>query len=48
MRLLTIAVRVLSLLEYGIRRQLAQTPAVEPLRGLAAGQPNRSTRPAHR
>lgn len=43
-RLLTIAVRVLSLLEYGIRQQLAQTPAVEPLRGLYAGQPNRSTR----
>lgn len=43
-RLLTIAVRVLSLLEYGIRQQLAADPAADPLRGLSAGQPNRSTR----
>lgn len=43
-RLLTIAVRVLSLLEYGIRQQLAQEAAAEPLRGLYAGQPSRSTR----
>jgi transposase len=43
-RVLTIAVRVLSLLEYGIRQQLAAAPETEPLRGLYAGQPNRSTR----
>ena len=43
-RLLTIAVRVLSLLEYGIRRSLADAPQEEPLRGLYAGQPTRSTR----
>lgn len=43
-RLLTIAVRVLSLLEYGIRQQLAAAPEAEPLRGLYAGQPSRSTR----
>jgi transposase len=43
-RLLTIAMRVLSLLEYGIRRSLAQAPQEEPLQGLYAGQPNRKTR----
>jgi len=43
-RLLTIAVRVLSLLEYGIRRNLAEAPQEEPLQGLYAGQPNRTTR----
>ena len=43
-RLLTIAVRVLSLLEYGIRRNLAEAPQEEPLHGLYAGQPNRTTR----
>jgi transposase len=43
-RVLTLAVRVLSLLEYGIRRSLADAPHEEPLRGLYAGQPNRSTR----
>ncbi len=43
-RLLTIAVRVLSLLEYGIRQQLAQNPEAPPLTGLYAGQPSRSTR----
>jgi transposase len=43
-RLLTIAVRVLSLLEYGIRQNLAQEPQVEPLKGLYAGQPSRGTR----
>jgi transposase len=43
-RLLTIAVRVLSLLEYGIRRKLAEAPQEEPLQGLYAGQPNRKTR----
>ena len=36
--------RVLSLLEYGIRRKLAEAPQEEPLRGLYAGQPTRSTR----
>jgi transposase len=41
---LTIALRVLSLLEYGIRQQLAQEPSGEPLTGLYAGQPNRPTR----
>ncbi len=43
-RLLTIAVRVLSLLEYGIRRNLAEAPQEEPLQGRYAGQPNRTTR----
>ncbi len=43
-RLLTIAVRVLSLLEYGIRRNLAEAPQEKPLHGLYAGQPNRTTR----
>jgi transposase len=43
-RLLTIAVRVLSLLEYGIRQSLAQEPQAEPLKGLYAGQPSRGTR----
>ena len=43
-RLLTIAVRVLSLLEYGIRQRLAQEPLAEPLQGLYAGQPSRGTR----
>jgi len=43
-RVLTIAVRVLSLLEYGIRQHLAQEPTAEPLTGLYAGQPNRATR----
>jgi transposase len=43
-RVLTIAIRVLSLLEYGIRQHMAATPEDEPLRGLYAGQPNRSTR----
>jgi transposase len=43
-RLLTIAVRVLSLLEYGIRRSLADVPQEEPLHGLYAGQPTRKTR----
>ncbi|NJN16820.1 MAG: transposase [Oscillochloris sp.] len=43
-RLLTIAVRVLSLLEYGIRRSLAEAPQEEPLQGLYAGQSNRKTR----
>lgn len=43
-RLLTIAVRVLSLLEYGIRRSLAQAPQEEPLQRLYAGQPSRKTR----
>ncbi len=43
-RLLTIAVRVLSLLEYGIRQAMAAQPDTAPLRGLYAGQPNRSTR----
>ena len=43
-RLLTIALRVLSLLEYGIRQQLAQEPSGEPLTGLYAGQPGRGTR----
>lgn len=43
-RLLTIAVRVLSLLEYGIRQSLAQEPQAEPLRGLYVGQPSRGTR----
>lgn len=43
-RLLTIAVRVLSLLEYGIRQQLAATAEAEELRGLYAGQPSRGTR----
>lgn len=43
-RLLTIAVRVLSLLEYGIRRNLAEAPQEKLLQGLYAGQPNRTTR----
>jgi transposase len=43
-RLLTIAVRVLSLLEYGIRQQLAEEPEPMPLSGLYAGQPTRRTR----
>lgn len=43
-RLLTIAVRVLSLLEYGIRQSLAQAPQAEALKGLYAGQPSRGTR----
>lgn len=43
-RLLTLAVRVLSLLEYGIRRSLAQAPQEEQLTGLYAGQPSRTTR----
>jgi transposase len=43
-RLLTIAVRVLSLLEYGIRRSLTEAPQEEPLQGLYAGQPSRTTR----
>jgi len=40
-RLLTLGVRVLSVLEYAIRRQLAQEKA--PIAGLYAGQPKRST-----
>ena len=43
-RLLTLALRALSLLEYGIRRRLAATPQAAPLQGLYAGQPNRATR----
>jgi len=43
-RLLTIALRVLSVLEYGIRQQLAQEPSGEPLTGLSVGQPGRGTR----
>jgi len=43
-RLLTIGVRVLCALEYGVRQNLAQAPADQPLRGLYAGQPTRSTR----
>lgn len=43
-RLLAIAVRVLSLLECGIRQQLAAAPEAEPLRGLYADQPSRTTR----
>ncbi|RRR78333.1 MAG: DUF4277 domain-containing protein [Candidatus Viridilinea halotolerans] len=43
-RLLTIGLRVLSLLEYGIRRSLAREPDAKPLKGLYAGQPNRATR----
>lgn len=43
-RLLTIGVRILCALEYGVRQQLAQAPADPPLTGLYAGQPNRSTR----
>jgi transposase len=43
-RLLTIGVRVLCALEYGVRQNLAQAPADPPLTGLYAGQPNRSTR----
>ena len=42
--MLTIAVRVLSMLEYGIRRKLAEAPQEEPLYGLYADQPNRTTR----
>jgi transposase len=43
-RLLTLALRALSLLEYGVRRRLAATPQAAPLQGLYAGQPNRATR----
>ena len=40
MRLLVIALRVLTLLEFVARRQLSQQ--VEPLRGLYAGNPKRA------
>lgn len=43
-RLLTLGVRVLCALEYGIRQNLAQAPPDQPLKGLYPGQPNRSTR----
>lgn len=43
-RLLTLGVRVLCALEYGVRQQLAQAPTELPLTGLYAGQANRSTR----
>jgi transposase len=41
MRILVIALRALTLLEFVARRQLAQQP--EPLRGLYAGNPQRAT-----
>ncbi len=41
-RLLTIAMRVLSLREYGLRHNLAEAPQEEPLHGLYADQPNRT------
>jgi transposase len=43
-RLLTLGVRVLCALEYGIRQNLAQAATEPALLGLYAGQPNRSTR----
>jgi transposase len=43
-RLLTLGVRALCALEYGIRQNLAQEPSEPPLKGLYAGQPTRSTR----
>lgn len=43
-RLLTLGVRVLCALEYGVRQNLAQAPADQTLTGLYAGQPNRQTR----
>lgn len=43
-RLLTLGVRVLCALEYGVRQNLAQAPADQALTGLYAGQPNRQTR----
>lgn len=43
-RLLTLGVRTLCALEYGIRQNLAQAPTEPPLKGLSAGQPTRSTR----
>ncbi|NTU79719.1 MAG: transposase [Chloroflexales bacterium] len=43
-RLLTIGVRVLCALEYGVRQNLALAPADQTLTGLYAGQPNRQTR----
>lgn len=43
-RLLTLGVRVLCALEYGVRQNLAQTPAEPTLTGLYAGQPSRQTR----
>ena len=42
--LLTLGVRVLCALEYGIRQNLAQAPAEQGLKGLYVGQANRSTR----
>jgi transposase len=43
-RLVTLGVRVLSLLEYGIREQMAAKPEAEALRGLYVGQSSRQTR----
>jgi transposase len=43
-RLLTLGVRVLCALEYGVRQNLAQAPGEQVLTGLYAGQPNRQTR----
>lgn len=43
-RLLSLGVRVLCALEYGIRQNLAQAATEPALLGLYAGQPNRSTR----
>ena len=43
-RLLTLGVRILCALEYGVRQNMAQAPADEALTGLYAGQPNRQTR----
>lgn len=43
-RLLSLGVRVLCALEYGIRQSLALAPSAPVLNGLYAGQPNRSTR----
>jgi len=43
-RLLTLGVRALCALEYGIRQNLAQAPTEPPLKGRYAGQPPRSPR----